>query len=116
MEYKNMRKLYKGNICQIGFSNYEKYSVYNDAYLFKFNRIKFTDSNKEYIFIKEGCYLYEIISGCVFPFFISIDDKKTYGITRKFISELNYAIIDNLCEAQLIEVEEYVKKMLIKNL
>lgn len=109
MEYKNMRKLYKGNICQIGFSNYEKYSVYNDAYLFKFNRIKFTDSNKEYIFIKEGCYLYEIISGCVFPFFKKIYSE-TYGISSKYIEVPNYVILDNLYEAQQIEVKEYVEK------
>ena len=109
MEYKSMRKLYKGNICQIGFSNYEKYSEYNDAYLFKFNRIKFTDSNKEYIFIKEGCYLYEIISGCVFPFFKKIYSE-TYGISSKYIEVPNYVILDNLYEAQQIEVKEYVEK------
>lgn len=109
MEYKNMCKVYKGNICQIGYSNYEKYDAYNDVYLFEFDKIRVTDSNEEYMFIKDGCYLYEIISGYVFPFFKKMYSE-TYEISSEYIDVPKYTILDNLYEAQLVEIEDYIEQ------
>lgn len=110
MEYKSMCKVYKGNICQIGFSNYEKFDVYDDIYLFKFDKIRVADSNEEYMFIKKGCHLYEIISGYVFPIFEKCDNKGCYETSSKYIDVPKYAILDDLYEAQLVEIEDYIEQ------
>ena len=109
MEYKNMREIYKGNIWEIRQPEFIGSDRFGD-YRFKFYQTMVIGSNKEYMFIKDGCYLYEIISGYVFPFFEKLCDNSIYGIKSDYIDVPNYAILDNLYEAQLIEVEEYIEK------
>lgn len=108
MEYKKMREVYKGNICEIRMPNFIGPDRFDD-YRFKFDKTIVIDSHKEYMFIKDGCYLYEIISGYVFPFFKKIYSE-TYGISSKYIEVPNYVILDNLYEAQQIEVKEYIEE------
>ena len=105
MEYKNMREVYKGNIWQIGYSYYKGFNEYSELHGFSFDETMIIDQDKEYMFIKDGCYLYEIISGYVFPFFETINNEGTYGINSECIDVPKYAILDDLYEAQLIEVE-----------
>ena len=50
------------------------------------------------MFIKDRFYLYEIISGYVFPFFKTIYSQ-TYEINSGCINIPNYAVLDNLYEA-----------------
>ncbi len=109
MEYKNMREIYKGNICEIRTPNFIGSDRFGD-YRFTFDKTIVIGSNKEYMFIKDGRYLYEIISGYVFPFFETLYNDSTYGIKSDCIDVPKYAVIDNLYEAQLIEVEEYIEE------
>ena len=109
MEYKNMREVYKGNIWKIRTPNFIGSDRFGD-YRFKFDETMVIGSNEEYMFIKDGCYLYEIISGYVFPFFETLYNDSTYGINSEYIDVPKYVIIDDLYEAQLIEVEEYIEK------
>lgn len=109
MEYKNMREIYKGNIWKIGNFIFIGSDRFGD-HRFKFYETIVIGQNKEYMFIKDGCYLYEIISGYVFPFFETINNEGTYGINSECIDVPKYAILDDLYEAQLIEVEEYIEK------
>lgn len=108
MEYKNMREIYKGNIRetkQPEFIGSDRFGDYN----FKFDKITDTYSNEEYMFIKDGCYLYEIISGYVFPFFKTLYEGG-YGINSEYINIPKYVVLDDLYEAQLIEVKEYIEE------
>lgn len=104
MKYKNMREVYKGNIWEIRHPEFIGSDRFGD-YRFKFDKTMVIGSNEEYMFIKDGCYLYEIISGYVFPFFETINNEGTYGINSECIDVPKYAILDDLYEAQLIEVE-----------
>ena len=108
MEYKNMQEIYKGNICEIRMPDFIGPDRF-DVYRFKFDKTIVIDSKKEYMFIKDGCYLYEIVSGYVFPFFETVYSE-TYGISSEYIEVPNYVILDNLYEAQQIEVEEYIEE------
>ncbi len=83
MEYKNLREIYKENICEIRMPNFIGTDKF-DVYRFKFDKTIVIDSKKEYMFIKDGCYLYEIISGYVFPFFETVYSG-TYGISSEYI-------------------------------
>lgn len=108
MEYKNMREIYKGNIREIKqpeFIGSDRFGDYN----FKFDKIEVINLNKEYMFIKDGCYLYEIISGYVFPFFKTLYEGR-YGINSEYINIPKYVVLDDLYEAQLIEVKEYIEE------
>ena len=61
------------------------------------------------MFIKDGCYLYEIISGYVFPFFKTLYEG-IYGLNSEYINIPKYVVLDDLYEAQLIEVKEYIEE------
>ena len=108
MEYKNMREIYKGNMLEIKHPEFIGSDRFGD-YNFKFDKITDTYSNEEYMFIKDGCYLYEIISGYVFPFFKTLYEGG-YGINSEYINIPKYVVLDDLYEAQLIEVEEYIEE------
>lgn len=109
MKYKNMREVYKGNIWEIRYPEFIGSDRFGD-YQFKFDKTMVIGSNEEYMFIKDGRYLYEIISGYVFPFFETLYNDSIYGIKSDCIDVPKYAVIDNLYEAQLIEVEEYIEE------
>lgn len=110
MEYKNMREIYKGNICEIRqpeFIGADKH----DNYRFIFGQTNIIYLSKEYMFIKDGCYLYEIISGYVFPLFKRPKEEEAiFEIRSEYIAIPNYVVLDDLYEAQLIEVEEYIEE------
>ena len=109
VNYSLGHKIYKGYIELIKspfFYSYEKNLSY-----FCFEARNIIDSRKEYMFIKDNNYLYEIISGYIFPFYRTENYyEKSYIIENKYIEDPRYVVIDDLYEVQSIELQEYIEK------
>ena len=93
MEYKNMREVYKGNIWKIRTPNFIGSDRFGD-YRFKFDETMVIGSNEEYMFIKDGCYLYEIISSPKIETILSISSLvSTFLLTSILSSPFSSSLI-----------------------